>query len=104
VSHADFQYVSWPLNRLPKEAPPCVTQQTALLLLHPLQALQQAAVLLRPGGRLYLLEHGRSSSWFGWVAGWLNDYMDKRAPAHHAKWGCWYNRDIMDIVQQVRGL
>lgn len=51
--------------------------------------------LLRPGGRLLLLEHGRSSY------GWLNDYMDERAAAHHKTYGCWYNRDILAILQEA---
>jgi methyltransferase OMS1 len=57
------------------------------------QVLQQAALLLRPGGKLLLLEHGRSS----W--GWLNSYMDAAAPRHHATYGCWYNRDILGVVE-----
>eukprot|EP00878_Enallax_costatus_P029904 GHUV01032472.1.p1 GENE.GHUV01032472.1~~GHUV01032472.1.p1 ORF type:complete len:139 (+),score=52.99 GHUV01032472.1:151-567(+) len=61
----------------------------------PVKVLQQASRLLKPGGKLLLLEHGKSS----WS--WLDDYMNQRAPAHYKTYGCWYNRDIGDIVQKV---
>lgn len=54
--------------------------------------LRQATRLLKPGGRLLLLEHGRSS----WD--WLNAHMDARAAAHHEAYGCWYNRDVLGII------
>jgi methyltransferase OMS1 len=57
--------------------------------------LQQAAQLVKPGGKLLMLEHGRSS----WE--WLNAHMDERAAHHHATYGCWYNRDILGIVEQA---
>jgi hypothetical protein len=28
--------------------------------------------------------------------------MGKRAAGHYRQYGCWYNRDILDIVQQVQ--
>lgn len=48
--------------------------------------------VLRPSGRVLLLEHGRS----GWA--WLNSVLDADASKHHEKWGCWWNRDIEKIV------
>jgi methyltransferase OMS1 len=60
------------------------------------QVLQQACKLLKPGGKLLLLEHGKST----W--GWLNSHMDEKAAGHYRQYGCWYNRDILDIVQQVK--
>ena len=48
----------------------------------------------RPGGKVLLLEHGRSS----WD--WLNDILDAQAPDHAQKWGCVWNRDIKGLVAQ----
>lgn len=61
----------------------------------PVQVLQQAVRVLKPGGQLLLIEHGRSS----WD--WLNTHLDRTAERHYSSWGCWWNRDILDIVQQV---
>ncbi|KAK4677082.1 hypothetical protein QC764_408420 [Podospora pseudoanserina] len=47
-----------------------------------------------PGtGRILLLEHGRG--WFGWI----NGLLDKYAPGHFQKFGCWWNRDIEGLVK-----
>ncbi len=43
------------------------------------------------------LQHGRSHYQ------WLNDKLDDSAADHQRKWGCLWNRDILDIVKQVRG-
>ena len=48
----------------------------------------------RPGGTILLLEHGRS----GYFS-WLNDVLDKSAPDHAAKWGCWWNKDIPALLE-----
>ncbi|KAF3491506.1 oxa1 multicopy suppressor [Arthroderma uncinatum] len=45
------------------------------------------------GGRILLLEHGR-----GHYA-WVNRLLDDLAPAHADRHGCWWNRDIGDIVR-----
>jgi hypothetical protein len=58
---------------------------------------QEMAAVCKPGGRLLLLEHGRAS------AGWLNQRLDDGAERHHAKFGCHWNRPILDIVEEVRG-
>lgn len=52
--------------------------------------------VLRPGGRLILLEHGRSS----WD--WVNRILDSDARRHYSNWGCWWNRDMLAIVAEVR--
>jgi methyltransferase OMS1, mitochondrial len=52
--------------------------------------------VLRPGGQLLLLEHGRSSWDF------INALLDRDAPQHYQKWGCWWNRDISQLVKDVR--
>ncbi|KAL1989427.1 hypothetical protein VTN96DRAFT_189 [Rasamsonia emersonii] len=45
-------------------------------------------------GRILLLEHGRS------YYGWLNRILDNLAAAHANRHGCWWNRDIGQIVEQ----
>lgn len=49
--------------------------------------------MVRPGGRLLLLEHGKASY------DWLNEKLDAGAQKHHRTWGCWWNRDILGIVE-----
>eukprot|EP00884_Botryococcus_braunii_P008076 jgi/Botrbrau1/1726/Bobra.116_2s0068.1 len=61
----------------------------------PVTALQEMAKVLRPGGRLVLIEHGRSS------LEWLNRRLDKSAEEHFSKWGCRWNLDIMDLCKQA---
>lgn len=48
----------------------------------------------RDGGRVLLLEHGRS--YYG-VVNWM---LDRAAGAHAVRHGCWWNRDIGQIVAQ----
>lgn len=51
------------------------------------------AVTKKDGGQILLLEHGKSHY------KWLNDYLDKTAPMHADKHGCWWNKDIGKIVE-----
>ena len=44
-------------------------------------------------GRIFLLEHGKS------YYTWLNNFLDKAAPAHADRHGCWWNKDIGEIVK-----
>ncbi|KAL8998727.1 MAG: hypothetical protein Q9169_002282 [Polycauliona sp. 2 TL-2023] len=46
-----------------------------------------------PAPRIFLLEHGRS------YFSWLNYFLDRSAPAHAEKHGCWWSRDIGKIVE-----
>ncbi|KAM5473507.1 hypothetical protein MauCBS54593_002303 [Microsporum audouinii] len=46
------------------------------------------------GGQILLLEHGRG------YYGWVNRLLDDLAPAHADRHGCWWNRDIGEIVSQ----
>lgn len=62
----------------------------------PHRLLANMAAVVRPGsGRIYLLEHGRGSY------DWLNSLLDKFAPGHFRKYGCWWNRDIEAIVRRA---
>ncbi|TID24834.1 RNA polymerase II transcription factor B subunit 2 [Venturia nashicola] len=53
--------------------------------------LSSLSSLLRPGGRILLLEHGKSHY------EWLNVVLTKSAPGHAARFGCWWNKDIGKI-------
>ena len=58
------------------------------------QALAEARRVLRPGGRLYLVEHVRSHH------AWLGAAQDRLAPAWHwAANGCHLNRDTETAVR-----
>ena len=52
--------------------------------------------MCKPDGRLLLLEHGRATS------DWVNQRLDGQAEQHCAKFGCHWNRPILDIVSEVR--
>jgi methyltransferase OMS1 len=56
---------------------------------------QEMARVCKPGGRILLLQHGKAK------ASWLNRVLDDGAREHHSKWGCWWNRDIEQIVRQA---
>ena len=59
--------------------------------------LHRLGQLVRPGnegGRILLLEHGRGHY------NWLNRILDSLASRHASKHGCWWNRDVGDIVQR----
>lgn len=49
-------------------------------------------VCKRRGGRVLLLEHGRSHY------AWLSRLLDKFAAQHAQRWGCHWNRDILALV------
>lgn len=64
----------------------------------PVHALREMARVCKPadaGGRILLLEHGKSPY------GWLTAILDKHAPRHAARWGCWWNRDIEALVAKA---
>ncbi|ODV63892.1 putative RNA methyltransferase [Ascoidea rubescens DSM 1968] len=58
----------------------------------PVKSINNMLELLKPGGRLVLLEHGRSTY------SSLNNYLDKRAPKRLSTWGCRANLDIGAIL------
>ncbi|KAL4810416.1 methyltransferase domain-containing protein [Aspergillus unguis] len=60
----------------------------------PAAALRHLGTITEPEhGQILLLEHGRSHY------DWLNRVLDNLAPAHADRHGCWWNRDIGQIVQ-----
>ncbi len=61
----------------------------------PVEALREMRRVCRPGGRILLLEHGRSTR--PHVAAW----QDRRAANHAAYLGCWWNREPLDNVRRA---
>ncbi|KAK1974321.1 S-adenosyl-L-methionine-dependent methyltransferase [Colletotrichum cereale] len=62
----------------------------------PEQIVRDLANMVKPGtGRIILVEHGR-----GW-SGFVNGLLDKSAASHFQKYGCWWNRDIAEIVESA---
>jgi len=45
-------------------------------------------------GRILLLEHGRGK----WK--WLNGALDRGAEGHAKQFGCWWNRDFTDVIEE----
>jgi len=63
----------------------------------PVELLQNLSAHLdqtNPNARILLLEHGRS------YFDWLNRILDTYAAPHADRHGCWWNRDIGDIVDR----
>ena len=60
----------------------------------PVGLLKNLGRSLEPGGRILLLEHGKGT----WD--WVNDILDGLAPRHAREFGCWWNRDIGEIVRE----
>jgi methyltransferase OMS1 len=60
---------------------------------HPKRALREMSRVCRPSGRILLLEHGRGR----WA--WLHRLMHRYSAAHARRWGCWWNRDILALIE-----
>lgn len=60
----------------------------------PEKLLQRMGEILKRDGKILLLEHGRGTH------DWLNNILDKAAPGHADKHGCWWNKDIGAIVDK----
>jgi ubiquinone/menaquinone biosynthesis C-methylase UbiE len=61
----------------------------------PLQALREMSRVCRKGGRIFLVEHGRSDR------PWAARYQDRRADAHARMIGCHWNREPLELVLQA---
>ncbi|CCD24089.1 putative RNA methyltransferase NDAI_0C04290 [Naumovozyma dairenensis CBS 421] len=58
----------------------------------PVKALNNFSKLLKPGGRVILLEHGRGEYDF------INKILDKRSEKRLKTWGCRWNLDLGEIL------
>lgn len=61
----------------------------------PVAALKSMKKLLRPGGRIVLLEHGRSTWDF------MNNHLDFRAEKRFKQWACRWNLDIGELIDDA---
>ena len=61
----------------------------------PVSALREMQRVCRPGGRILLLEHGRSPY------EWLARMQDKSADKHAERWGCYFNKDIYGLIREA---
>ena len=61
----------------------------------PVKTLQEMARVCKPEGRILLLEHGRSKRW-----DFISRYLDKHAERHAKNWGCVWNRDLDEIIEE----
>ena len=60
----------------------------------PEKLLRNLGMLVKPHGRILLLEHGKGHY------EWINKYLDVQAPEHAKRHGCWWNRDIGALVEK----
>jgi ubiquinone/menaquinone biosynthesis C-methylase UbiE len=61
----------------------------------PVSALREMGRVARAGGKILLLEHGRSDR------PWAARYQDRRAEAHVRMLGCHWNREPLELVRQA---
>jgi ubiquinone/menaquinone biosynthesis C-methylase UbiE len=62
---------------------------------NPVAALQEMARVCRTGGRVLLLEHGRSDR------EWLGRWQDRRADRYAKQLGCHWNKKPLELVQKA---
>lgn len=60
-----------------------------------LLATRHLLQVVKSDGKILLLEHGRSTWTF------LNNILDQDAAKRYEVWGCWWNRDLLDAVEQA---
>lgn len=61
----------------------------------PISSLKEMKRVVKDGGSILLLEHGKS------YYDWLNSALNKLDQDHAASWGCHWNRDIKRLIQEA---
>jgi ubiquinone/menaquinone biosynthesis C-methylase UbiE len=61
---------------------------------NPVAALKEMARVCRPGGRILLVEHGRSNR------EWLGRWQDRREESFAKQLGCHWNREPLELVRE----
>ena len=72
-----------------------VSSLTTCTFPNPVIALQEMGRVCRPGGRILLLEHGRSER------EWIGRWQDRKAGRHAKQLGCHWNREPLKLVRQA---
>jgi ubiquinone/menaquinone biosynthesis C-methylase UbiE len=72
-----------------------VSSLTTCTFPDPVAALGEMARVCRPEGHVLLLEHGRSDR------EWLGCWQDRRADRHAKQFGCHWNREPLELVQEA---
>jgi ubiquinone/menaquinone biosynthesis C-methylase UbiE len=71
-----------------------VSSLTTCTFPNPVTALKEMARVCRPGGRILLVEHGRSDR------AWLGRWQDRRADSFAKQLGCHWNREPVEIAHE----
>lgn len=61
----------------------------------PISVLKEMKRVCKSGGKVLLLEHGRSKTW-----NFITKYLDNNAERHAKNWGCVWNRDLDKIIDE----
>jgi ubiquinone/menaquinone biosynthesis C-methylase UbiE len=72
-----------------------VSSLTTCTFPNPVLALREMARVCRTGGKILLLEHGRSDR------KWLANWQDRKDERHAGQLGCHWNREPLELVRQA---
>lgn len=68
---------------------------TLCTFIHPVEVLHEMSRACKPGGKILLMEHGRSR------IGWIGRWQDRRAAKHAEQFGCHWNREPLEIAEEA---